>query len=217
VEIFKVANAVTALTIDLPKTTTVLKLITTDTFDVNCEPLSAPNTNANRTTTAELAQGLSSDQAALQDFFPNLTHITSESEVGISLDLRAGTTFDLSVVNVKNLEFSSSIPLASTRLDRLAATQCLVYQPEATVTGGPAFAVATKALADAKSVAAARAASSSSSSAAAAASSSASNPGEPGVGEENAAWSLRDVGLSSWVHGLELYGTVLVGSLYLSS
>ncbi|KAK5052047.1 hypothetical protein LTR84_002851 [Exophiala bonariae] len=213
VEIFKVASAVTALTVDLPKTTTVLKLIATDTFNVNCEPLSA--TNATRTTT-ETTQGSSSDQAALQDFFPNLTHITTDSEVSIGLDLLASTTFDLSVINVKNLEFSSSLPLASTRLDRLAATQCLVFQPEATVTGGPAFAVATKALADARSVAAARAASSSSSSAAAAASASASNPGEPGLGEENAAQSLRVVGLSSWMHWLELYGTVLVGTLYFS-
>lgn len=143
--------------------------------------------------------------------------------MGISLDLRAGTTFDLDVFNLKNVEFSSSLPLASTQLDRLAATQCLVFQPEATVTGGPAFAVATKALAEARSVAAAKAASSSSAlaaasaSSAAAASASASGSGGGRADEENVAHGVHGAGLRTWMRRIGLYGAVFLGALYLSS
>lgn len=187
----------------MPKTTVVLKQIATDTFDVNCEPL------ANTTK--------SGDQEDLQDFFQNLTHISTGYEVGIGLDFHAGTNFDLGVFTVKNLEFTSSLPLLSTQLNQLAATQCLVFQPDAT--SGPAFAKATKALADAQSVVAAAASSSSAAAAAAAAASassasasaSAANPGK-----ESAAHSAQVLALRSLVQKLWLYGAVFMGGLFLS-
>lgn len=174
----------------------MLKQIATDTFDVNCEPLT------NTTTTK------SADQEDLQDFFQNLTHISTGYEVGIGLDFQAGTTFDLDLLNVKNLEFTSSLPLLTTQLSQLAATQCLVFQPDAT--GGPAFAKATKALADAQRVVAAAAAAASSS-AQAAASASAANSGKESAAHGAHMLTLRSLVQRSW-----LYGTVLMGGLFLS-
>lgn len=182
----------------------MLTQIATDTFDANCERLAAA-TNSD-TDEADL----------LQDIFQNLTHITTGYEVGVGLDLQAGANLDLGLVDVKNIEFTTSLPLLSTQLDRLAATQCLVFQPDAT--SGPAFAKATKALADAQSSVAAaasrssaQAASSASASAAASAAASAGNSGG-----ENAAYSTHISALGSSLRRISLYGAVFMGGLYLS-
>ncbi|KEF60442.1 uncharacterized protein A1O9_02003 [Exophiala aquamarina CBS 119918] len=198
VEFLEVLTAESGLFIDLPKTTLVLTQIATDTFDANCEPMATTDSDTDK-------------ENLLQDIFQNLTHITTGYEVGIGLDLRAGTNFDLGSLGVKNIELTSSLPLVATQLDRLAATQCLVFQPDAT--GGPAFAKATEALADAQSSMAAASASSSSAQAVASASAAAS---EGSSDKENAAHGTYISALGSSLRRVGFYGVVFIGNLYLS-
>jgi len=188
IELFEVAHAVSRLFIDLPKTPIVLTQVATTAFNANCEPLG-------------IASSDTDDIDLLQVLFQNLTHITIGYEVGVGLDFTAGMNFalDLGVVGVKNLniEATTSLPLLSTQLDRLAATQCLVFQPDAT--GRPAFAKATKALADAQSSVAAAAAASSSSAQAASSASAAATTASSGSRRENAACSTHMAAVGTWV------------------